>query len=153
MSLVKGTVEVAIPNNKFGKFAILINEKWYNTKPEWINTTVNKGDIVEFDDGGKNYIKNIKVVGQGQVTGGSQSSPKPAYNNLGVELGHASKLAMDVTLASPPNGVVGSDDFYTAWLTHTEKIHRCMTELRERISKPPEVKPTIKEDNLPSDIF
>ena len=69
MSTVNGVVK-AKSANKFG-FGIMVNDKWYNSKYE-IN--VEKGDEVEFDDGGKSYVRDIKVTkggGGSAVTGGS----------------------------------------------------------------------------------
>ena len=70
MSTVNGVVK-AKSANKFG-FGIMINDKWYNSKSE---ISCNKGDEVEFDDGGKAYIRDLKVTkgGSGVATssGGS----------------------------------------------------------------------------------
>ena len=70
MSTVNGVVK-AKSANKFG-FGIMINDKWYNSKSE---ISCNKGDEVEFDDGGKAYIRDLKVTkgGSGVTTssGGS----------------------------------------------------------------------------------
>lgn len=52
--------------NKFG-FGIMVNDKWYNSKYE---ISCNKGDEVEFDDGGKAYVKDLKVVGAGAGASG-----------------------------------------------------------------------------------
>jgi len=57
MSTVNGVVK-AKSANKFG-FGIMINDKWYNSKSE---ISCNKGDEVEFDDGGKAYIRDLKVT-------------------------------------------------------------------------------------------
>lgn len=58
MGIVNGKVEAM--SNKFGKFSILVNEKWYSSKFE-INAS--RGDVVEFDDGGRNYAQKLRVVG------------------------------------------------------------------------------------------
>lgn len=63
MPIVRGTVERINNPDQFGKCSMLVVGKWYSTKPEWLKVVVNKGDNVEFDDGGKNYIKQLKVVG------------------------------------------------------------------------------------------
>lgn len=62
MSIVTGNVK-ASSQTKFG-YGILVNDKWYNSKYE---IKASKGDEVEFDDGGKNYIKGLKVVGSSPV--------------------------------------------------------------------------------------
>lgn len=71
MAIVKGVVEVA-SINKWGKFNMLVNEMWYSTKPEWLSVKPTSGQTVEFDDGGKNYIKNLRIV-EGSVIAPSSS--------------------------------------------------------------------------------
>lgn len=76
MAKVSGVVEVT--TDKFSKFNMLVNGKWYSTKPEWVGCTISKGDMVEFDDGGKNFIKYAKVLSSGnEVT----DSPPPSGSN------------------------------------------------------------------------
>ena len=67
MSTVNGVVK-AKSANKFG-FGIMVNDKWYNSKYE---IGCDKGDEVEFDDGGKAYVRDLKVTkaGSGAPTGG-----------------------------------------------------------------------------------
>lgn len=82
MAKVSGVVEVCM-TNKFDaqKIALKLegNETWYGQKREWMDVVPNKGDGVEFDDGGGKYIKYIKVNGTG---GGSASAaPKPRSVN------------------------------------------------------------------------
>ena len=74
MSTINGVVK-AKSANKFG-FGIMVNDKWYNSKYE-IN--VEKGDEVEFDDGGKSYVRDIKVTkggGGATATSGSTMASK-----------------------------------------------------------------------------
>lgn len=65
MATVKGVV--AATSNKFDKFSVCIDEKWYSTKfppsPE-----PGRGDEVEFEDGGKNFIQRLRIVGKGSGT-------------------------------------------------------------------------------------
>jgi hypothetical protein len=73
MSTVNGVVK-AKSANKFG-FGIMVNDKWYNSKSE---ISCNKGDEVEFDDGGKAYVRDLKVTkgGSGATasSGGAMAS-------------------------------------------------------------------------------
>ena len=62
MAKVSGVVD-GISRKFPPKIGISVNGKWYNTNEEWLKTVPNKGDTVEFDDGGKNYIKQLKIVG------------------------------------------------------------------------------------------
>lgn len=130
MAIVNGVVEVALNPNKYGKFAMVVNEAWYSTNPEWLENKPNKGDTVSFDDKGKKYIHNLTITGKGVPTATHSSSGKSGYSTLGVELGHASKLAMDMTLAS--GRVSGDDEFYRFWIEHTQKVHTVMTNLKRK---------------------
>jgi hypothetical protein len=128
MATVTGVVERYIPSNKYGKSSLQVNGNWYNTKPEWLGAVVAEGNSVTFDDGGKNYIKSLKVV---------DSTVAPALTrkntNIGVELGHASKLALDICCASGTALLPGSDEWYKKWMTHTERVYRYMTKMKEVI--------------------
>lgn len=74
MAIVKGVVERK--NDNYGKVNICVNGSWYSTKPEWIKAEPNQGDQVEFDDGGRNYIKNIRITGgtAGSAAGAAKSN-------------------------------------------------------------------------------
>lgn len=76
MAKVTGVVEKLSSN--FGKFGMLVNGKWHNTNPEWLKVKPNEGDTVEFDDGDRNYIKNLRVVsgGTGAAPAAAGSAPK-----------------------------------------------------------------------------
>jgi len=85
----------------------------------------------------------IKILAKGSG-GGMVVSPtgyaasKPTFvkqnNTLGIELGHAANLAMEVALESCKSGVaphsIGSDDFYKNWVHHLDKIHTIMSKVR-----------------------
>lgn len=77
MAQVTGTVEKK--NNNFDKLNILVNGEWYKTKLEWFKgTQPEAGDIVVFDNGGKNYIKNLTIKGKGEVPAASTSTKAPS---------------------------------------------------------------------------
>lgn len=74
MAIVNGTV--AAISTKFGKFGICVDDRWFNTNPEWLSVKPEKGDVVEFDDGGRNYIKKLKIISGGvSEPSGSSSAP------------------------------------------------------------------------------
>lgn len=78
MAQVTGTVTGQ--HDKFNKVNIQVNGTWYSTKAEWFKGTVpEKGDVVEFDDGGGKFIKNLKIKGK-DASGGAPaaSGGKPA---------------------------------------------------------------------------
>lgn len=135
MATVTGTVEAV--STKFGKFSVLINEKWYNTKQEWAPKPLpTKGDQITFDDGGKNYLSKCKVVGSSTktgVSGGSGGGGKGGYNPMGVELGQAMNLAMTVAMSA--GGEPGSEGFYKFWIEQTETIYAISRSLRTKMER------------------
>ena len=72
MATISGVVK-AKSSNRFGH-GMLIEDKWYNSK---FPIDVEKGDTVEFDDGGKNYIKGLKKFGSGATSNTGSSAPVP----------------------------------------------------------------------------
>lgn len=128
MAQVTGVVEAV--GNKFGKFSVLINETWYGTKEEWAPTPrPDKGDTITFDDGGSKFLKKCKIVGAGASAAASPAGR--SYSNVGVEVGHASNLAMRVV--ERMDILPGSDDMYKAFIEHTLKIHRVMSSIRKKV--------------------
>jgi len=79
--MINGTVEAK--SNKFDKHSILVDGNWYSSKFE---IKAERGDVVEFDNGGegKKYCSKLKVVskGSGAPSGTAMSSgtAKPAYS-------------------------------------------------------------------------
>lgn len=143
MSQVQGVVEAV--STKFGKFSIIVNDTWYNTKQEYAPSILpDKGDSVEFDDGGKNYLKYLKVVkrGEGETQPGGASAQSgntgkapQRFSNLGVELGHASNLAMRV--CEKHNSGSSIDDYLDNWEDLTLDIYKRMSTMRKRLEGGP----------------
>lgn len=95
MATVTGTVEGF--NTKFGKYSVLVNGTWYGTKEEWAKVKPVKGDVVEFDDGGAKYTKNMKIVtagGGSAPSGGGAAKSGGGYSRgtfpIGLEDGQRS---------------------------------------------------------------
>ena len=82
--MVNGVVEGV--STKFGKYSILVNGTWYGTKEEWATVKPNKGDEVEFDDGGNKYMKKVKIVSEsdGAAPASAGASPARTYGGKGV---------------------------------------------------------------------
>lgn len=80
MSMVTGTVGW-VGQNKFGKYSIKLdgNETWYNSNYE---IKAQKGDVVEFDDGGKKYCQKLKVINSSGA-GYAPPTGKPASQASG----------------------------------------------------------------------
>lgn len=157
MNIVTGTVEKVARNG-----GIMVNGEWYSSfkGKDTSAKGVVPGTFVSFqwtpDTKGLGY-KNIKML---TVTGGAApdaistttaSVPVRAGNtNLGVELGHASKLAMDMALAqfakSPDS--IGDEAFFKQWITYTDKVYKAMAALRKAKDKPVEVDAPKKAEPL-----
>ena len=71
MPIINGVVEAKA--NKFDKFSILVGDIWYSSKFE---IPCNKGDTVEFDNGGegRKWCQKLKVVGAGSGVSSATSS-------------------------------------------------------------------------------
>jgi hypothetical protein len=144
MAALTGTVASKARNGS----SIKIGEDWYGAFKGKGLEAVEQGHTVQiewdYDKTGKyRNIKSCMVVGgsarPAQAMGASGSSNGGGgYSNLGVELGHASKLAMDMVLAMYDPRSVGDDDFYTDWAKHTRKVYKTMQSLRAEFSKPAE---------------
>lgn len=129
--------------------ALLVNGSWYSSYRGTATKGINKGDAVEldwaFDKTGKwKNIKRAVVTLAGAAlpasSGGSSYVPK---SNIGIELGHASKLAMDVVLQAASAGSLefGDDQFYKEFVKHTHKIFKIMHKLRTTVEAHPEGAP------------
>lgn len=139
MATMTGTVASKARNGS----SIKIGDDWYGAFKGKGLEQIEQGHTVQvdwdFDKTGK--YRNIKSV---SVVGGAPRAPAQAtgggggYSNLGVELGHASKLAMDLVLAIHDPRNVGDDDFYHDWMKHTRKVYKAMSALRTEMSKPAE---------------
>ena len=75
MATVTGTVKAVKPepHPTYGTRGMMVDGKWYNTKDE---ITAKVGDTVEFDNGGKNYINNLRVVDSGGGSAGYSGGTK-----------------------------------------------------------------------------
>lgn len=158
--------------------SILIGGEWYSSYKGAGLASVEKGSTVDFlwkpdvkGMGFKNIIAStVKNLGGPTTPVGAASTGKaytpPArkeYSTLGVELGHASNLAMEMCLGMP--GVApGSDEFYKAWVHHTDKIFTIMQKIRASkegvaapaavVAKPATPEPITKaEEELVDSIF
>ena len=135
MAMLNGVVE---SKARAGN-SIKVNGDWYGSFKGKGLEDIQPGHYVssswDYDKTGKyRNIKTVSVVG-GSITAvagtaGTPTNWKP-QNNLGVELGHASKLAMDLVLKKFAPTDIGGDEFYKEFLFHTDKIYKIMGKLRE----------------------
>ena len=69
------TGQVTSKHNNYDKVNICVEGKWYSQKQEWWNgPEPESGDNVEFDDGGRNYIKSFKNKGSAPLPASSGTS-------------------------------------------------------------------------------
>lgn len=124
--------------------SILIGGEWYSSYKGAGLASVEKGSTVDFlwkpdakGMGFKNIIAStVKNLGGTMISASAAGPAKAyapaakAYSTLGVELGHASNLAMEMCLKMDKDFDPGSDAFYKAWVHHTDKIFTIMQKIR-----------------------
>lgn len=153
MNIVTGTVEKVARNG-----GIMVNGEWYSSFKGKDTTAkgVGPGTAVSFqwtpDTKGLGYknIKMLSVTGEATVAPSATVSVRSSNTNLGVELGHASKLAMDMTIArySSHQGDIGNEAFFKEWISATDKVYKAMGALRKAKDKPEEVAAPKKADPI-----
>jgi len=77
MAIQTGVVKVINGPNKFGGYGLMLEEqdgKWYNSK---YAIKASKGDSVSFEDGGKNYVNKLQILGTGAPPTSSGTSTAP----------------------------------------------------------------------------
>lgn len=130
---IDGTVE---SKSRKGN-SIKVNGGWYSTFNASDLDHVNWKDQVSFDFVTKGKYNNIsgkvEVTAKAPAASSSGGGGKGGDYTLGVELGHASKLAMDVMLADP-SIKAGSEEFYKGFVRHTEIIHGLMKGIKDKHS-------------------
>ena len=132
MSIVTGVVEGV--STKYDKYSVLVDGTWYATKMEWATVKPERGDNITFDNKGAKFLNNVKITakagtGQAANSGGSGGGTPPKNFNLGVELGHASNLAMRLSekFYQGPD-ITGCLDL---WEGLTQQIYARMQRLRK----------------------
>lgn len=143
METVSGKVE---SKSRKGN-SIKVNGEWYGTFSADELAHVNWKDEVVFNYVTKGDYRNIKGKVRVSSSGGPASSASSSRGNsmLGVELGHASKLAMDATIARYSNHTsnICTPEFFKEWLKNTETVHGVMKGLRAKHENAPQ------EENTP----
>lgn len=132
--------------------SILIGGEWYSSFKGAGLASVEKGSTVDFlwkpDAKGMGFrniiastVKNLSVgtLPTASMAGKPYAPAAKAYSTLGVELGHASNLAMEMCLKMDKDFDPGSDAFYKAWVHHTDKIFTIMQKIRSSKEKADDV--------------
>lgn len=159
MSTITGKVE----SMRRDKKGVKVNGEWYSSfNPisgvEW-------KDEVEFEFEQKGRYNNIKgaVRKLGSGGGGNNSGQYSGagnrsygYSNVGVEVGHASNLAMrmmEQRISSEDNIEIGSTEYFKMFMEDTKNVHKIMTALRASIEKgdKPEPKSEVQTEDLETD--
>jgi hypothetical protein len=126
--------------------ALCVAGGWYGAyKGQGIEKVV-KGDTVDLewspDKTGKyKNIKSCKVL-SGAVAGAAEPARR-GYSNVGVEIGHAMNLAMEVARELHP---VGSLEFYKALVEHTGKMHKISSRLRAAAEAGKDIEELVKHE-------
>ena len=109
MAIKKGIVEF-FGKNKFDKSKASLklegDNNWYSQPFEWLEVQPEKGDEVEFDDGGRKYIRSLTIVskgaGGGQRKGWQQRSEQRSDVNP-AEVGQCINLAVSLGMVKSYN--------------------------------------------------
>ena len=156
--VIKGTVA---SKSRKGNSIKMEDGNWYGVyKAEDLNHVNWKDEVEflwEFDKTGsyRNIKGKVKVLGAS--TGGSSvSSPAPrggGFNNLGVELGHASNLAMHSLNAEgcTPASAATEEEYYRTFASRTIRFYKEMKTLRDAAEKALKASPAVSDsaEDLP----
>lgn len=120
--------------------SIKVEGEWYSTYKSADLDHVNWKDTVEFLWEAKGEYRNIKGKVE-KLSGGSapasSGAAKPAYSNLGVEVGHASNLAMRMMeqrgALADTAGVIGSPEYYREFTEYTVNMYKVMKAIRSKV--------------------
>lgn len=142
-----------------------IDDVWYSS---WDALNINKGDSVVFTYVKKGQYNNIKgkvrTDGTGQPTGSASANlPKKDFN-LGVEMGHASNLAMRMMeqylQCDTDTMEIGSTEYYKKFAGFTDNIYELMKRLKdskananEKEAQAATQKPEAKSEVSDEDVF
>ena len=117
--------------------SIKVDGNWYGVFAAADLDHVNWKDDVKFSYEVKGDYRNIK--GPVVTTAGGASAPsgggKVVNGNLGVELGHASNLAMRM-MEQAGTAPVGTTDYYKQFAEYTVDMYKVMQGLRAKVSAP-----------------
>lgn len=130
--------------------SIKVGGDWYSTFKSQDLDHINWKDDVEFLYEQKGEYKNIKGKVTKTAGGGSVSNTsgggKP-FSNLGVELGHASNLAMRMMEQEVEGAEVGTAAYFKQFVTYTDQMYKVMKSLRAKHEIGEDPKPVIKEES------
>ena len=148
MEIVKGNVA---SKSRKGN-SIKVGDDWYSVYSAKDLEHVNWKDDVEFMYEQKGKYKNIKgdvtVTSKGGSSGGSKPSGGSGFSNTGVELGHASNLAMRMMEQTERTLTVGSPEYYKQFADYTMGMYKVMKMLRGKVDAG-DLDPPKKEEPKP----
>lgn len=149
METISGVVDAVRKDRK----GLCINDVWYSS---WEALTCNKGDDVVFNFIVKGRFNNIKgkvnVASTSAATSSGGASSGGGYSNLGVELGHASNLAMRMMEQEKWDvEMVGSKEYFSAFTRYTMDVYKVMKQVRESVGAKSESETKAKPTETPTE--
>lgn len=106
--------------SKFGGESIVVNGAYYNSK---FSIKCNEGDVVEFDDGGKNYCQKLKVVSS--VGAPTKKAEMPTTTSRDRSIIRQNSLAHATSMYT---SMLASGDYEAK---NTENLKACAKEIVE----------------------
>jgi hypothetical protein len=135
-------IEGAVQSKSRKGNSIKVNDEWYSTFDASDLDHVQWKDVVEFKWEAKGKYRNIKgavrkVSSGGSSGGGSKASAKP-WSNVGVEIGHASNLAMRMMEQLQNDGEgghpeIGTAEYFRMFTMHTVNVYKVMKAIRSKV--------------------
>lgn len=97
MGTITGTIEKV--SKKFPpKVGFCLNGKWYNTNESYLKESFVEGDVVAFEDKGKNFFNNPKKVSSGGGSSEASASSSSSYKPSGGRTFPVGALAPERTI-------------------------------------------------------
>lgn len=152
MDVIEGVVQ---SKSRKGN-SIKVNDEWYSCYSPSDLAHVNWKDSVEFKYVMKGEYRNIKgeVKKLSAESSGGGSTAQP-WSNIGVEIGHASNLAMRMmeqqqALEGDLSTKVGSPEYFQEFTLNTLNVYKVMKAIRSKVESvggvvPTAVKPEAEE--------
>ena len=94
----------------------------------------------------------MKIISSGGGSAGTARAAGGGFSSIGVEVGHASNLAMRVMeqkLSTGGTPAPGSPEYYREFVQETETIYKLMKGLKAKLDSAEYTVPTVKPESKP----